>query len=105
MVKVGTFVKPTDTLFIIEDHSIVNLNEFSARTINTLKKLSNKAPRAKMEGKIDRIEVFYHGDKEDMHLSLRELTNQSDKELRHSQVSADLPAITGLVNGGLSRRR
>lgn len=81
ILKVGTETNPMDILFIIEDEITNEFGLFDDESLATLQKLSNKTPRAKYKGIIDRIEVLYHGSKEDMSTSLRNLVNYSDREL------------------------
>lgn len=98
LVKVGSMVKPDTVLFIIEDEATGGTDIFSDVTVDTLKRISALAPRAKLEGILDKIEVFYHGDKEDMSPSLRQLANYSDRLLKEQAVSKGDPVITGMVN-------
>jgi hypothetical protein len=55
-----------------------------------------------MEGIIDRIEVYYHGDKDDMSPTLKQLSNYSDKILKDKCISKGDPVITGQVDQGYS---
>jgi hypothetical protein len=98
MVKVGQFVRPDDILFYIEDESTGNSDVFSDETIDVLRRISSLAPRAKMEGIVDRIEVYYHGDKDDMSPTLKQLANYSDKILRDKCISKGDPVMTGQVD-------
>lgn len=97
MLKPGTVLDPTDVLFIIEDEITNDLGLFDAETISTLKKLSNKAPKAKVKGVLDKIEVYYHGDKDDMSTSLRALATMSDKNLSESLKAIGKKGLTGSV--------
>lgn len=97
VLKVGTETSPMDTLFIIEDAVTNELGIFDEETLATLQKLSNKSPRAKYKGIIDRIEVYYHGNKEDMSTSLRSLVNYTDKELADRLKSSNQLIHTGSV--------
>jgi len=98
LVNVGDHVEVQDILCIIEDpvgDSSVLLDETS---LNTLRNLSAQTPLAKMRGMVERIEVFYHGDKEDMSESLRAIVTQSDKELIKRNKAAGKPAFDGSVD-------
>lgn len=97
LVKLDSKVGPMDTLLIIEDAVTNEAGLFDDETLQTLQKLSNHAPRAKVQGTIDRIEVFYHGDKADMSASLKALTDASDKRLAERCKSLSKPVITGRV--------
>lgn len=98
VVKEGQIVHPKDNLLIIEDTITSNTNAFDEETLSMLQNLSNQAPKAKYNGIVDKIEVLYHGDKEDMSLSLKALVNKSDKILANTRKSTNLPIITGEVN-------
>ena len=80
--KVGSELTPKSILMIIEDETTANMDIFDEKSVEALKRLSNKAPKAKVNGKLDKIEVFYHGDKADMSPSLRKLANESDNYLK-----------------------
>ena len=98
LVKVGTKVLPRDYLCIIEDSVTGESGLLSEDTIEALKRFSNNAPKAKCKGFIDKIEVLYHGDKEDMSSTLRSLANSCDSMLRASAKSVNQTEHTGSVN-------
>ena len=98
LVKVNSNVTPESILCIIEDAITSNMNLFDEDSLNTLKVLSSNAPSAKVFGVVDRIEVFYYGDKEDMSDSLRQLVDITDKDLAKRYKSFGRPAFTGRVS-------
>lgn len=97
VLKAGTVLYPSDVLFVIEDEVTNEAGLFDEETLATLQKLSNKAPRAKVKGIVDRIEVYYHGNKDDMSASLRYLANQSDKEFADTAKAVGKPVFSGRV--------
>lgn len=97
VIKPGSSLEPTDILFVIEDAITNDTGLFDEETLATLQRLSNKAPKAKVRGVIDRMEVYYHGNKEDMSPTLRSLANQSDKDFAESAKAIGKPVITGKV--------
>ena len=97
-VKVGQSVVPTDVLMIIEDEITSTTSAFNEEALLALRRFSNQAPLAKYHGTIDKIEVFYHGEKEDMSSSIRALADQSDKMLANICKSTNKPIVTGSVN-------
>jgi hypothetical protein len=97
-IKIGDMVKPLDTLVIIEDPITAKSNLFTGSSISTLKRISSTSPKAKVEGRLDRIEVFYNGDKEDMSKGLQYLADQSDKLLALECKDTHKPIVTGRVN-------
>lgn len=98
MVAVGTQVEPDTVLCILEDESTSGAGMFDEETLDTLKRLSNKAPKSKYKGVVERIEVYYHGEKEDMSTSLRKLANDSDKLFGEISKSVGKKAVTGSVD-------
>lgn len=96
VVKVGQTVKPKDILLIIEDE-ITSSSHFDEKSLAILRKLSNQAPKAKYEGTIDKIEVFYNGDKKDMTNSLRKLADYSDRVMAEECNATGKQVISGSV--------
>lgn len=97
LVKVDDHVESESILCIIEDAITSNSNLFDEDSLNTLKMLSGQAPMAKAKGSIDKIEVFYHGDKEDMSESIRAIADVSDREMTKRSRSAGNNPFTGSV--------
>ena len=54
---------------------------FDENSIDLLRNLSKSAPKSSINGVIDKVEVFYNGDKEDMSESLMKIANASDNKL------------------------
>lgn len=77
----GTTVSPNDILFTLTDEN-VEYNNLSEKTIEMLQNLSNTSPKAKVNGIIDRYEVYYNGDITDMSPSLKKLVNRLDQVSR-----------------------
>ena len=98
LVKVGTEVDPDTTLCFVEDSVTTNSNLFDEDSLNTLRLLSSQAPAAKVKGTIDKIEVFYNGELEDMSDSLRALATASDRELSKKYKSHGKVGFTGSVS-------
>lgn len=97
IIKVGSIVEPSDVLFVIEEAVTNEHGLFDEATLATLQKIANNSPLAKVRGTIDRMEVYYHGNKEDMSPSLRTLVNQSDKQMAEEAKAIGKPVITGAV--------
>ncbi len=98
LIKVGTAVNFDTILCSIEDDVTANNDLFDADTIDTLSMLSNQTPTAKMEGVVERIEVYYNGSKDDMSVSLREIVNESDRRLAKRLKAKDSKVFTGAVD-------
>lgn len=100
-VKSGQTVDSEDILCTIEDAVTANTDLFDEETIDTLRLLGSQTPKAKHNGVIERIEVFYNGDKEDMSPSLRALADQGDKERAKLSKNLNRKVLTGSVDGAL----
>ena len=100
LVKVGNEVQADEVLCLIEDAESAAIGAFDEKSIETLKMVSSQSPRSGVKGVVEQVEVFYHGDKEDMSESLQQLVAQSDKERRSVANSSGKKAYTGRVDGG-----
>ena len=98
LLKVGEVVDHSTILCAIEDSTTAGSQMFDNDSLNTLRLLSSQTPQAKVKGVIERIEVFYHGDKEDMHPSLKAIADASDKELAARNRAQGKPAFNGSVD-------
>ena len=81
LVKVGQKVTLDDLLCIIEDPITSTNSMFDEESIMMLQSLGAMTPKAKKNGVVERIEVFYNGDKEDMSESLRAIADAADRRL------------------------
>lgn len=100
IVKVGDSVVADSTLCLIEDSFTANSKLFNEQSLQTLRSISSQAPRAHVKGTVERVEVYYHGDKEDLSESLLELVNKTDKDLRKRAASMGKSYHSGQVDGG-----
>lgn len=98
---VNTEVNPETILCLIEDEVTSNSNLFDEASLNTLRLMGSQAPTAKVKGTIERVEVLYRGDKEDMSDSLRELVNASDREIAKRLKSQNKTPYTGSITEDL----
>jgi hypothetical protein len=100
LLKVGQAVEADTILCIIEDAVTANNKLFDEQSLDTLRALSAQTPRAHVKGVVEKIEVYYHGDKDDMSEPLKALANAGDRELkRFAEATAQVP-YTGSVDGG-----
>lgn len=81
LVKPGQAINSDEILCIIEDSVTSKGGLFDEESIEFLKQLASKSPKAKINGTVEKIEAFYHGNKEDMSESLKSLVNKTDKLL------------------------
>lgn len=101
MVNEGDEVDPESILCTIEDSVTADNDLFSDDTLDTLKLLSANTPRAKYAGKVERIEVLYYGDKEDMSESLRKIADASDKALAKKRKALGQKVVSGQVDDSI----
>jgi hypothetical protein len=87
MVKVGDHVDLDSILCTIKDPDSGGGSVFDEVSRETLAKLSNYSPRAKVVGVVSKVEVFYHGDRDEMSDSLRKIAYESDK-IREAESTA-----------------
>lgn len=98
LIDVGNKVDYDTVLCIIEDAVTSQSKLFDEESLNTLRMLGNQSPTAKLKGTLEKIEVFYHGDIEDMSPSLRALASASDRELALKNRALMRPIYTGSVD-------
>lgn len=80
LLPVGTKVGPEDILFMALDETNDGGN-LSSQSIAMLQNLAALSPRAKMDGVIDRIEIKYNGDLNDMSPTVKKLAVKLDRDL------------------------
>ncbi len=97
IVKIGQTVHSKDHLLVIEDEITSSAANFDEESLMLLSNLSKQAPKAKYNGMIDKIEVLYHGSKDDMSMTLKQLADYSDKVLADKSRSSGKSIITGQV--------
>jgi hypothetical protein len=96
----GTVVGSEDILCVIEDAVTAGNRLFDEASLDTLRILSAQTPKAKAKGIIEHIELFYHGELEDMSDSLRALAQESDKLLLKKSRAIGHKGYTGSVDEG-----
>lgn len=98
IVSIGQEVEYDSILCVIEDAVSASSGMLDPSSISTLRALTSQTPKAKIRGKIERIEVFYHGEKEDMSSTLRAIANDSDYRLTSRLRSQGKKAYNGRVD-------
>ena len=63
-----------------------------------MRSISENVPKSSVKGVIDKVEVFYNGDKEDMSESLRKIANLSDSKIVARQKALGKAPFTGMVD-------
>lgn len=100
LIKVGDAVKYDDVLCIIQDEITSGMDLYDEADIDSLKALGSQAPKAKYSGVVERIEVYYRGDKDDMSENILKLVNQADRELGSRRKAMKKTVVTGQVDEG-----
>jgi hypothetical protein len=94
----GNSVEHRTILCTIEDPVTSNAGLFDENTLSSLQMFSNQTPLAKTKGVLEKIEIFYNGEKEDMSSSLRALADASDRALGSKLRSLGKTSLTGQVD-------
>ena len=102
VVKVGQFVNVDDPLCYIEENVTADTEMFDEDSIDILGALSSLSPRTSVQGVVDKITVYYNGDKEDMSDSLRKLANMSDSVIVKELKAKGKKPYTGMDDGSLT---
>lgn len=98
LVGVGDTVDIDSILCTIEDAVTAENSLFDEQSLDMLRLLSANAPRAKYKGTVEKVEVFYHGEIDDMSTSLSEIASTSDRERKRAARALQQPALTGKVD-------
>ncbi len=93
--SVGTKIEPNDVLFTVTDNILMS-KELDQRTIEILQDLKSSSPKAKLKGVINKIEIRYNCEIDELSDSLKEIVVNSDKEL------IEKTGYTGRVNSSYS---
>jgi hypothetical protein len=96
--KAGDEVGSDDILCVIEDPVTAGNRLFDETSLDTLRVLSAQTPQAKAKGVIERVEVFYHGEVEDMSATLAKIVAATDAQMVSRARAAGRKAFTGSVD-------
>lgn len=98
MVKQGDKVTPDDVLGSITDYVLGDAGKFDEGALEVLDSLSAVTSKPSTGGTVDKIEVVYNGELEDMNESLRKLVSKYERE-RAAKVKElkNNDAVTGKV--------
>lgn len=97
MVKVGETTNSDSILCTVYEPLAGMSDAYNDEALNTLQDISSDNPTAKYRGTVEKIEVLYCGDPEDMSPSLQALTDKSDSALYKLNKSLKKPSIDGSV--------
>lgn len=97
LVKPGDRVDSESILCTIEDPITADQKFFDETSVDTLKLLAANAPHAKVTGVVEKIEVFYNGEIDELTPTLKKIAQTSDAERRKWAHSLHQPVTTGRV--------
>lgn len=98
LVKVGDAVEYESILCMIEDAVSASNHLLDDDTLDTLRAVSAQTPQAKFKGVVQKVEVFYHGDTEDMSESLLALSQTSDVAIKRRFEAVGKETLSGSVD-------
>ena len=98
LVKEGDHVEADSILCILEDASTEAAQLFGESGVNSLRNLAASSPKAKVAGTVERIEIFYNGDTEDMSESLRAIVEKYDAKLAKKSRDLNSGVESGRAN-------
>lgn len=100
LIKPGTKVEPESILCRLHTVTQGNRDIFDEDALSVLDLLSSNSPKAKMTGVVDKIEVLYSGELENMSESLLAIAEQSDSQIRKFNKQLGKRATDGYVEAG-----
>lgn len=98
LAKPGTQVQIDEPLCFIEDSLTEDASLFDETSIDLLRNISQNAPKCKVNGVVDKVEILYNGDVEDMSESLQKLVHITDSKLVALQKALGKKPFTGEVD-------
>ena len=101
LVQPGTEVDNESILCTIEDAVSAQTSLFDTDSLDTLRLIAANTPRAKFKGVVEKIEVFYNGDIDDLSPSLQELAQLSDRNRKRHARELKTRATTGRVDDSM----
>lgn len=100
MIKVGETTNSDSILCTIYEPLAGMSDAYNDEALNTLQDINSDNPTAKYRGTVEKIEVLYCGDPEDMTSSLQLLTDKSDTALYKLNKAMKKASIDGSVEEG-----
>lgn len=101
LVQPGAQVDFESILCTIEDPVTAGNKLFDDSSIETLRLIAANTPKAKARGVVEKVEIFYHGDIDDMSASLQDIASDSDRNRKRLARDMKLPYTAGQVDGSM----
>ena len=81
VVNIGQHVHPTDALMIMKTSDLEDDTELDEETLDILEGFMRSTPKAKTDGIIYNIRVFYNCEKDELSESIRKLVDETEKNI------------------------
>ena len=101
LVQPGAQVDFESILCTIEDPVTARNKLFDDSSIETLRLIAANTPKAKARGVVEKVEIFYHGDIDEMSPSLQDLSSDSDRNRKRLARDMKVPYTAGKVDGSM----
>ncbi len=101
LVEHGAKLDVDSILCTIEDAVTAQSKLFDDSSLDTLRLISANTPKAKFKGQVERIEVFYNGEFDDLSESLQRLAQISDNLRKRHARAMGHRYTSGRVDGGM----
>lgn len=101
LVKVGETLDPESILCTVYNPIGGALDVFEGSSLDTLQDVESLNPKADYTGRVEKIEVMYCGEAEEMSESLRTIVDSSDTRLYRERKEMRLRAVDGRVDPGV----
>jgi len=100
LISVGKEVEFGTSVCVLQDSVSAASGAFDETTLDSLSELSTQSPKAGVKGTVVNVEIYYHGDLDDMSDSLKSLARASDKRLADKAKALGKSIYTGQVDSG-----
>lgn len=97
LVTVGQHVDTETPLCIIEEETTANIEGVDPEFIKSLMNLGRNAPKARHMGVVEKIEIRYRGEKEDMNHTLQEIAEFHDRATQKQRTALGLSKLNNQI--------
>ena len=102
LIEPGKHVEVEDILCTIEDPVTAQGHLFDEKSLDTLRLIASNNPRAKVTGTVEKVEMFYHGDIDDLSPSLLEIAQESNRQRKRLSRELRTPYTSGYIADTIS---
>ncbi len=97
LVTVGQHVDTETPLCVIEEETTANTDGYDPEFIKSLMNLGRNSPKARHMGVVEKIEIRYRGEKEDMNTTLQELAEFHDRAMIKHRTGLGLSKLNNQI--------